>query len=447
MSTNSVNSRQRGRMGEVSERKEVKLVHITRIEGHLNFAIVIDSEGRVTTRAEALEGIRLLERILVGRHYSEIPDIASRMCGVCHVIHRLTAIKALENAFRIELPEELKLLRELLAIGGTLQSHVLHLFFFVIPDYYNCNSIIDMLRVDEVSVKYALRLKRLANIIVETIGGRAIHTLTPKVGGFTRLPSDHDLSLVRKALLEFKKHLYPPLELIMKLKSPDFTAPTEYVALKGAGLPLLEGDIGCWESGVYKPEEYKALFKPIIENYSTARHYKLDNKYYTVGALARLNVNRDSLPEFIKGLIEQYGLAFPNFSPFANNLAQALELAYFTEKGLEIVGKLLESPPKESSVPYKVEEGVGVAVTEAPRGLLVHSYKLNHEGRVLEADIITPTAQNYKSMEYTARLYVSRLLEENMCYEAIKREVERLIRAYDPCVSCSARFLKEKPSG
>mgnify|MGYP003875726771 CR=1 FL=1 len=423
--------------------KEVVLEKVARIEGLLNLAVVI-REGRVAeARAEALEGTRLLERILLGRDYEEVPDLASRMCGVCQAIHRVTSVQALERALGVELPEQLELLRELVAIGGHLQSHILHLYFFVLPDFMGRSSVFELLPSHEPLIRRVLRLKRIANAITEIVGGRAVHPVTPVVGGFTSLPSRLKLERALALAKAFRDLVEEPVRLILSLEAPEFERRTAYVSLRGDGeIPLLKGPVAVSGRGEFQPHEYERHIRYVTESYSMARHYTLsDGSEYMVGALARLNNNYHNLSDGAREMAASFSVKFPSYSPFDNNRAQALELVHFAERAIEILDALLESPPGRARIGFEVHEGEGVAVTEAPRGLLIHHYRLDARGRVTLANIVTPTAQNYKNLEADAREFVTVLLKQGV--EDLERKTEMLIRAYDPCVSCSARFFRE----
>jgi len=421
----------------------VTLERIAKIEGLFNLSIVVRGGRVVEARAEALEGTRLLERILVGRRYDEIPDIASRMCGVCQAIHRTTSVQALEDAFGIELPEELQMLRELVVIGGHLQSHILHLYVFVLPDFMGKHSILELLPVQEELVRTVLRLKKMANAITEIVGGRAVHPITPIVGGFSKVPPRHRLEKALALARSFRGMVEKPVSTILSIDMPRFKRETRYVSLHGEReFPLLRGSVAISGRGVFDPHEYEKYLKYVTESYSMARHYVLsDGSEYMVGALARVNNNYSLLSDSAKELAETYGIKFPSYSPFDNNRAQALELVHFAERAVELLEELLGRVVRRARVDFKVTRGDGVSVTEAPRGLLVHHYRLDGEGRVEEANIITPTAQNYKNIEADARAYVTALLERGE--ENIEPMAEMLVRAYDPCVSCSARFFRE----
>ncbi|MHA1505896.1 MAG: Ni/Fe hydrogenase subunit alpha [Candidatus Asgardarchaeia archaeon] len=425
--------------------KTIKVRKITKIEGHMNVSIFMKGNEVVEVRAEALEGIRLLERILRGKRYDQIPDITSRMCGVCQAIHRITSIQAIEKAFGIKLPERLKILRKVVAISGHLQSHILHLYVFVLPDLLGCRSIIGVSKKDEGLVREVFTLKKMANRITEIVGGRAVHPITPIVGGFSKIPSRTKLSNALKIAKEFRERSKTLVEKFLEFEFPDFSRKKRYVALHtGDNYPLLEGDVTIFEGSYFSQEEYEKYIKYVTEDYSSARHYILESfGDYMVGALSRVNINYSLLSDSAKSMAEKYGMKFPSHSPFDNNRAQALEIIHFGEELVELLETALlkKAAERKKAVEFKVRKGEGVSITEAPRGLLVHHYVINDKGYVENANIITPTAQNYKSIEGDVRNYVPWVIEKD--YGPIEESVESLVRAYDPCVSCSARFFRE----
>jgi len=421
----------------------IKVEEIMRIEGHLDLEIVVD-DHKVRVKAAAKEGIRILERILVGREYWEIPEIASRMCGVCSAIHKVTAVMAIENALGIEPSEDIRFLRELIVIGGHIQSHLLHLFYFVIPDYIGTKSIINNIRRNNLAmIRDVMRVKGWANSLVERFGGRAVHPVSPIVGGLSRLPSQVDLIRALEKTIEIKKIAIELVRKILEFDYPDFPAEKNFVSLKREReVPLLVGSVDiCGEE--IDPIAYPNYIRYIKEEYSTAPHFLLkNNEPFMAGALARLNNNYRALEGMAKDLCSEYNIRFPNHSVFANNQAQALEVLYFIEKAEETLEKLMERNIEHSSRTTG-RKHVGIAITEAPRGLLVHEYHVNDNRKVVSANIITPTAQNLKSLERRAEEFVRILLDEGASLEELQKNIEKLVRSYDPCISCAARFRKE----
>ncbi len=427
----------KGRLIEVRE--------ITRIEGHLDLEITIGENNEVNVKAAVKEGTRILRRILIGRDYWEIPEIASRMCGVCSVIHRVTAAMAIENALGIEPSEDIRLLRELMVVGGHIQSHLIHLFYFTIPDYLGANSIIigDARKYYLPLIRSVMSVKKWANSIVERLGGRAVHPISPVVGGLSRLPSRIDLVRLLEDTKKIKETAMELAREILKINYPDFPTEKNFVSLRGDGdIPLLVGTVDvCGER--IDPVVYPGYIRYIDEKYSTAPHFLLkNNEPFMVGALARLNNNYSALKGLAKDICSEYGIKYPDYSIFTNNQSQALEILYFIEKTEDILEKLARKKNIETSSRTKRKKNTGIAVTEAPRGLLIHEYGINDNGKVVLANIITPTAQNLKSIERRVEELVRVLLGRGVGPEELKKNAEKLVRSYDPCISCAARFRK-----
>lgn len=426
--------------------KKVVLEEIVRIEGHLNVTLYGDETEIRRVTAEALEGTRILERVILGKNYMEIPDIASRMCGVCNVIHKLTATQAIENALDLEITQEAWSLRKLMVIGGHIQSHMLHLFYFVLPDLMGKPSLLHIADTHGELVKKIVKAKKHANRIIEITGGSRVHPVALVPGGISKPITKKDLENLRYELHELKKTIEEPIRFLLEIGNPEFENENIYVALTNQNtIPLLQGNISVSNNSVYQAEEYSKIFTKIREDYSTAPHFKLSikNTSYMVGALARININHTKLLPAAKTISKEYDIKWPNNNPFTNNTAQALEILHYIEESEHIIDDLEEKKLIRTWTRPKIQAGDGIAVTEAPRGLLIHHYRLNSEGKVVWANIITPTAQNLKNVEETCRNYGNKLLSEGANIELIEKEIEKLVRAYDPCISCSARFYKE----
>jgi len=423
--------------------KIIEIKRIPRIEGHLDFDVKITNNQVLYAHAKAVEGTRILEKILIGKNYWEVPEITSRMCGVCHAIHKLTAVQAIENAFNLEVPEDAILIRKLIAIGGHIQSHLLHLHFFVLPDCFDVESILDLININRELVLKVIKLKKFSNDIIERLGGTMVHPIVPIVGGLSRPPRKSTLLRIKENLNEMKKLAIPIVDAIFNARFPKFERRTNYIALcDEKSIPLLNGFIASSNGLKFKPSEYLKYFIRKKESYSTALHYLLMNdESYMVGALSRLNINFRYLTDQAKEFCKKYNIKFPMYSPFANNIAQALEIIHFLNETEEILANLIGKKQIDYYTNFIPKAGDGVAATEAPRGLLIHHYRTDRDGRVVWANIITPTAQNLKNMEIDGINFVKALLGKT---NNIKKEVEKLVRSYDPCISCAARFYREE---
>lgn len=418
---------------------------IAKIEGHLNVEATLREKEVRGVKLEVVEGVRVPEEVLVGKTCDEAYDIMSRVCGVCNAIHKITSIRALEAAMGVEVPEDLQGLRRLLVIGGHLQSHLVHLYFFVLPDFLGYESALSTAGKHPDLIRRALRMKRAANEIVEIVGGRAVHPVIPVIGGFASLPKKGELKGLLHSIRDLKNDSLETVELFSSLDMPEFERKTTYVALTdGKGIPLLEGEIRSSTGKAFEAKDYPMHLSGEIVEYSSAKRYSLkaSNESYMVGALARINLNKRYLSDTAKKVAIAHGLRFPSDSPFMNNLSQAVELVHFADEAMEIVERLIERPPKRARVDFIVSGGEGFAGSEAPRGLLLHHYKVSDQGRIEFGNIVTPTAQNLRNMEDALRKYLPDILGEASLN--IDLEIEKLIRAYDPCVSCSARFINVK---
>lgn len=419
----------------------VEVKGVPKVEGAVDVVVKLVNE-HFEVKVKAREGIRLLERLLIGKSYREIPFIVSRMCGVCPIIHNITSIQALEKALSVNVGDEVKGVREAMTIGGHLQSHLIHLYVFTLPDIVGKKNIVEVIGENEKMVKTVFRLKKIANTITDYLGGRAVHPITPTIGGQTKIPSKNVmLTLLRQAQL-FKETLKEILEVILAAELPEFEEKTQYLSLKSNEIyPILDGELTVSNEKFFTQNEYENFITYVNEEYSTARHYLLNGKPYMVGSLSRINNNYSLLTEEAKKYCEIYGLKFPSHSPFMNIKAQAIEMIHLSSRLVDVLEQLSSTTFKEDCVKYNVKGGEGVSITEAPRGILVHHYRVDENGKIVEANIITPTAQNYKSMEHTLQKYLTTIVERDL--NLISRRVEEFIRAYDPCVSCSARFLRE----
>ncbi len=416
--------------------KKITLDHITKIEGHARLFIKIKDSTVKKCSLKIFEGSRYFEGIVKGKHYSDLPDITSRICGVCSVSHTVASIKAIENAFGLKVSEQTQLLRELLIIGGVLQSHVLHLYFLVLPDYYGCSSAIELAKKDASLVKRALLIKRTANNMVSTIAARDVHPISAVIGGFTRLPEQSKLNGLIKDLSLIKSDAEQTIKLLQGLDYPDFKKESDKFALTGNSYFYSDKVISCKGNLCIQTNEYDQHFKEYFKSGSTAEFAWRKGKSYAVGALARLTVNKSVLSEYSKKIIN--GLDPDN--PFHNNIAQAIELYEGITQAIKILKNLKLKNEKIKEIKLKACEGIGAL--EAPRGILFHKYKFNKKGICKFANITTPTTQNLPHLEQAIKEYLPCILDKSE--EEIKLQIEKLIRAYDPCISCSTHFLDFK---
>jgi sulfhydrogenase subunit alpha len=300
----------------------IKLDHIAKIEGHANLTVKLVNKKVEDANLEVFEGPRFFEAILLGRKFDEVAEMVARICGLCSVSHHITALKAVENASLHIVPsEQTELLRELLYLGEIIQDHILHLYFLALPDYLGFPSAIAMASKFPREVKRAIRLRKLGNSILGEIGGRAVHTVSAVVNGFSVLPKEKMLKSLGERLKEARSDAIKTVDLIASLKLPEFKRKTEYVALrKDDEYPFLGGYI-CTSSGEkILPENYRNFLREYVNPYSTAKFSTYKGKSFMVGSLARLNLNHQQLSDTAKRCLERNDLEVPSHSPFINNL-------------------------------------------------------------------------------------------------------------------------------
>ena len=420
--------------------KEIKSDYLARVEGEAAFHVKVERNKVKEVLLNVYEPIRFFEAFIKGKRCEEVPEITSRICGICSAAHQITAVRAIESALGMETSEQTKDLRHLLAIGGMIQSHVLHLYFLAIPDYLGYESVVAMTKDHPEAVKRALKLKKLGNDLETLIGGRAIHAVTTAVGGFTALPDEEKLKKFGYRLKEARNDAIKTAEMFKNIKMPNFERKCEHIALRSEdGYPLNNGKLKSTEGLSCEENEYR---KYIDEKYvppSHAKHSTVKGRSsFLVGPLARMNLNFDKLSDDSKKIAEEIGAKFPNFNPFFNNVAKAIEILQYMDDAAEIINRI--KLKREERKKIEAKPGRGYAITEAPRGILYHSYEIDRNCLVGASDIVTPTAHTVHNVEKDLFEFVPSLLD--LPEEEATLSCEKLIRAYDPCFSCSVHLIK-----
>ncbi len=408
----------------------INVDYIARVEGEGSVNIEIKGGKLKNLKLNIWEPPRFFEGFLVGRRLDEVPDIVSRICGICPVSHMTTSIHALEKALGVIPSLEIKNIRTIMALSQIIASHLVHLYMLVLPDYYK----LDMLSGHENEIKRLLRLKEAVNSITSAFGGRPLHPVSMVVGGFTKVPSRDEIGKMIKQLEAIKDDTLDTVKMISELQYPDFKNDPEYVAIVCEDeYAVNEGSIVSSSGLKTEVDDYHAYFKEAEVPYSNAKRTVLKGKdSIMVGALSRLHIKFDMLHPEAKKVAEMIGFKTLEKNPFYNNSAQAIEIVHCIWKCIE----LLESfSPNNSFIQVKVKEGLGSAATEAPRGMLYHQYELNRRGVVKKANIVTPTAYNFLNLEESLKKLVNENLDKPT--EELSLLCEMLVRAYDPCFSCS----------
>lgn len=425
----------------------IDVKHITRVEGHGNISVRV-SDGQVTHLELAIvESPRYFESFLRGRHYDEAPHITCRICGICSVGHTTAAIKGIEAACGIVPSPQTVLLRRMLLYGEIIQSHVLHLYFLAAPDYLGVGSVIPLARTHPDVVRRALRMKRLANEICRVFGGRHIHPIAMRVGGFTHLPSPAEMRDLREQLVAAREDLAQTVELFAALKFPSLQRPTEFVALRQpvGGYDFYDGDIvSTLDPHPTPAADYRTRVVEEVVPHSAAKHCRSPHSpTYAVGALARFNLNHDRLLPAAQSAAARLGLTAPSDRPFDNNAAQLVEVVESVEASIALLDRMLADGLRPEPLVQPLRPGGrGVGAVEVPRGLLFHEYEVDRDGRIVGCNLIIPTGQNLANIEEDMRAMLPRLLSAQLGREEMTLQLEMLVRAYDPCISCATHFLE-----
>lgn len=424
--------------------KSIVIDRVCRIEGHGGITVKIKDGEVAEVNMDVYEGPRFFEPLVVGRSYDEVAPILMRICAICSPAHTVASLMAVENAFGVEVTPQTRLLRELLVQGGNIESHALHLFCLSIPDFLNYPSVIALASDHLQEVKMGLELKKLGNTVQEMIGGRAIHPVNAVVGGFGKLPGRDELRGLKEQLKRGFEQSLAGLDLVCSLQIPDFcTSPNLFAALSfnGGGYSLFGDRISLSSGDSRAINRYMEICSEGVVAHSHAKQSLFKNKPFAVGALARIALNGEKFSGQAGRAREKSGLNILSDNMLYNNVAQAVEVIYSIERSLEIIDELLSLGIKEEKpAEVKVRAGTGTGAVEAPRGTLYHSYSFDETGRLTEADVITPTAQNLANIEKDLRASVKNLIDEPS--ESLGSKLEMVVRAYDPCISCAVHLLK-----
>lgn len=420
---------------------KLELAHLARIEGHAELVIDIQAGELRECRLDIVETPRLFEKLLVGMHYSDVAAIVARVCGVCSNAHTLASLAATEAALGVTVSTQTERLRSLLAIGETLQSHLLQLYFMAAPDYLGVGSIFALAQDNRELVTRALRLKKAANDLCRVVGGRPVHPVTPRVGGFSALPRPAELLALRKRLVALLPDLEATVALFCSFEIPEFQRETEYLCLQdGDSYPLagrmLVSSRGWRESIV----DYRQLLQEYRTEHSTARFARTGSGPFTVGPLARLRHGYAQLSPMARKVALSLGVDAQCANPFMALAARLVETVHWAEQGIHLIDALLMDGLKMETLRRCDGGGYGVGAVEAPRGTLYHAYTYDGHGRISTADCVIPTGQNLANIEADLRELVSGSLA--LPQAALAKRAEMLVRAYDPCISCATHMVK-----
>ncbi len=419
---------------------QLEVHHVTRVEGHGNIVVDVLNGELKACELHIVETPRFFEAMLRGRPYTEASHITSRICGICAVGHATASLRATEKALGVEPSEQTVLLRKLNFFGEILDSHILHVYMLVAPDLLGVGSVIPLAKSAPDVVLRALRMKQFAGDLCKAICGRHTHPIAMTVGGFTHYPSADELESLRERLEAMRVDVDATIELYRTLKLPAFERDTEYIALrKRDEYAFIDGEIASTDGGTWPVEQYRRVTNEYLQPHSSAKHTRHQRDSYMVGALARFNVNYDRLNPKAQAAAAALDLKPKCTNPYLNTAAQVVEIVHAVEESIRLIDVLLaRGVVWEEPVPPARLSGEGVGACEVPRGVLFHNYVIE-EGRVVGANCIIPTGQNLANIEADMRALVPTMLDRTPA--DITMALEMLVRAYDPCISCSAHLL------
>ncbi|MGD8624440.1 MAG: Ni/Fe hydrogenase subunit alpha [Anaerolineae bacterium] len=419
----------------------VNVHHVTRVEGHGNIVVDVKNGELLQCEWHIVEAPRFFEAMLRGRPYTQASHITSRICGICSVGHATASLRATENALGVEVSEQTELLRKLLFHGEMIDSHVLHVYMLVAPDFFGAGSVLPLAASHPEVVLRALRIKKLAGDLCAAIAGRHTHPIAMTVGGFTHLPEIEELHSLRQRLVDARADMDETIALLKTLPWPDFERETEYISLqKDEEYAYIDGRIATTDGFAYELPDYRQVTNEYLVPHSTAKWSKHNRDSYMVGALARFNNNYDQLHRKAKAAAEELGMEPIVTNPFLNSAAQAVEMVHCVEDAIEIIDELLDRGIEEEPLyQFQGKGGEGVGSCDVPRGILFHNYVIDDEGLIQGANCIIPTNQNHANIEFDMRALVPQILDRPQ--EEIRLMMEMLVRAYDPCISCSTHLL------
>jgi coenzyme F420-reducing hydrogenase alpha subunit len=426
------------------ETTTIEVGALARVEGEGALHVRVRGGDVESVRLEIFEPPRFFEALLRGRRFSDAPDITSRICGICPIAYQLSACAAIEDALGIEVSEPIRQLRRLIYCGEWLESHALHVFMLHAPDFLGYPGAVEMANDGHATlVERGLAIKQAGNRLIAAIGGRSVHPVNPRVGGFYRAPSAAELAPVAEPLQYAREQLIETVAWAGTLDFPERHLGAELAALRqderGGEYPLEGGRLvstaGLDIDAAHFPEH-------VVEEqvaHSTALHARLlERGNYVLGPIARHALNRDRLSPVALEAAEAAGLEPVCRNPFKSIVVRSVEMLYAADEALRLLADY--EPPAPAAIDAEPIAATGSGWTEAPRGMLWHRYELDSEGRIAKATIVPPTSQNQAAIEADLREYVQENLE--LLEDDLRWRCEQAVRNYDPCISCSTHFLR-----
>jgi sulfhydrogenase subunit alpha len=415
---------------------------LTRVEGEGSLDLRVARDGSVEAQLRIFEAPRYFERLVVGRTPNEVLDIVARICGICPVAYQMSAVHAFESLFEVEIDPEVRRLRRLLYCGEWIESHALHIFLLHAPDFLGYPSALEMARDHLELVGRGRGIKKLGNRIVGIVGGRAIHPVSPRVGGFSRAPRAHELDELRAPLEAAIAEAQATVALVATLETPPSDREPRLVALRHpTEFPMNDGRITSSDGIDLAPSDWgKAFHEEQVPWSHALQAHAADGVPYLLGPTARVALAADQLHPLARAALDATGISPDDLrrNVFRSIVARAVELLHALAEARDIVNDY--HPPVVPLAPWQPRAGVAAWATEAPRGLLFHRYEVDGAGNILHAQIVPPTSQNQPAIEHDLALFAPEVLD--LPHDEATRRLEQLIRSYDPCISCATHFLQ-----
>ncbi len=419
--------------------RSVTVPGLTRVEGEGGFEVVVHDGQVIGARLDIYEPPRFFEALLRGRRYTEVPDITARICGICPIAYQLSACAAMEDACGVQVTEPIRALRRLIYCGEWIESHALHIYLLHAPDFLGYESGIHMARDHPDLVRTGLRLKKAGNRLMDVVGGRSVHPINVRVGGFYRAPDRRELRGLIADLEDARQVALETISWVATFTFPDFDQDYQFVSLRHpTDYPITEGRVVSSRGLDIAVSEYDEHFVEQHVPHSTALHSQLrDGGTYFVGPMARYSLNSGLLPPDVTAAARAAGLGATCTNPFRSIIVRAVETLYACHEALRLIE--VYEPPDPPSVEVPPRQATGFGSTEAPRGLIYHRYRIAADGAIEDAKITPPTSQNQRAIEADLRAFVQDRLD--LPHAQLTWECEQAVRNYDPCISCSTHFL------
>jgi coenzyme F420-reducing hydrogenase alpha subunit len=419
--------------------RSVTVPALARVEGEGGLEVIVDDGRVVEARLDIYEPPRFFEALLRGRRHTEPPDITARICGICPIAYQMSACAAIEDACAVQVPAPIRALRRLIYCGEWIESHALHIYLLHAPDFLGYQSGIHMARDHPDLVQRGLRLKRAGNRLMEVIGGRSVHPVNVRIGGFYRAPDRRDLQTLTGELEWARQAAAETVQWVATFPFPSFETGYQFVSLRHPSeYPITDGRIVSNRGLDIGVRDYDQHFAEQHVRHSTALHSQLrDGGTYFVGPMARYSLNAGLLSDTAAAAARAAGLGPTCTNPFRSIIVRAVETLYACDEALRLIETY--EPPDPPAVDVPPQEATGFGCTEAPRGILYHRYRIAADGTITDAKIVPPTSQNQRAIEADLRAFVQDRLD--LPHEQLTWECEQAVRNYDPCISCAAHFL------